>query len=113
MRYPHSHFSHMHVRLLMCHGSHARVHADDLQVHLRLILAMTPRYTDGLEAFAGSKLAPEDSQQLVQQGGAVLLQGGEIRFLHRDTGPLMFVDVEKLADAVRSCSAATMTGPPR
>jgi hypothetical protein len=56
-------------------------------------------------ARAGSKLAPEDSQQLVQQGGAVLLKGDEIQYMHKDTGPLMFVDVEALSQAVRACSA--------
>jgi hypothetical protein len=65
------------------------------------------RYTaDACALRAGSKLAPADTQQLVQQGGAVLLQGDTILFQHKDTGPPMTADVDKVLAAAQASKTA-------
>ena len=38
----------------------------------------------------------------------VLLQRDEIKFLHKDTGPLMFANVEKLSKAIEACRGASV-----
>jgi hypothetical protein len=45
-------------------------------------------------------LAPEDTQQLVQQGGSLLMKGNTIVFEHQDTGILITTDMKALFEAV-------------
>jgi hypothetical protein len=67
---------------------------------LRVMIPLHPQQAP----CAGSDLAPEDTQQLVQQGGMVLLCGDDIKFSHKDTGILMTANVDALLAAVkRSC----------
>eukprot|EP00892_Ulva_mutabilis_P005367 jgi/Ulvmu1/3201/UM015_0242.1 len=54
-----------------------------------------------------SELAPEDTQQLVQQGGSMLVKGkGEILFEHADSGILQITNVEKLMEVVQGATSA-------
>jgi hypothetical protein len=57
---------------------------------------------------AGNALAPQNSQQLVQQGGSLLLHGNEILYAHKDSGVLMITDVEALLAVIQ---AETSTAP--
>lgn len=57
---------------------------------------------------AGSKLAPEDSQQLVQQGGSLLLRGDKILFTNKDSGILMTTDVDALLPALKAAAAVPL-----
>jgi hypothetical protein len=51
------------------------------------------------------KLAPQDSQQLVQHGGSILLRGDEILYSHEDSGVLMITDVEALMAVVQAATS--------
>ena len=53
-------------------------------------------------------MAPEDTQQLVQQGGAVLLQGNDILYYHKDTGPLMTARVDEICEAAEAATRAQL-----
>jgi hypothetical protein len=59
--------------------------------------------------FAGSDLAPSDSQLLVQQGGSLLLRGkGEVLYAHKDTGILMTTPTDPLMDAILKATRASL-----
>lgn len=57
---------------------------------------------------SGSELAPEDTQQLVQQGGSILMKGRDVvLYEHADSGILKTTDVEKVLEVVKT-GAATL-----